>query len=990
MRRMFYGWLAVSLVLASSPEARGDVELCAAETTLTVGTSLERPLAGGDTHCYDLDAGVGDFVELVVEQLGIDVVLTVSSSTDEPLAEVDGPTGRQGDERLRAVVGASTVTPLRVGVRSLSPTADAGRYRLRLETVRPASEDDRVRAGSDAALRDGRQQVQGGGDGLQRAVASLVRARDGFRRLGETANEASSLFHLSVALRRLGRYEEALEQAQAAVSLHAGVAPHGETSQQVATAVEQARWHNGIALIHRQLGHLEEAAASYRQALELWRQAGSAMGKAMTLHNLASLEDRMGHHGAAEDLYGQALELWTELEQPVRRGVTLGSLAILHKKQGRLHLAVELQTEGLAVLRLAQRPDLLAAALNNLATSYASLGDFQSSLGLLYEALQIRRNDLKIQREIAQTLNNLSWTYLMLGEPRRALPLSREAIELSQGTDDRTDRARFLDTLGRIHLAMGDAAAAEEALSEALELHGAIGDEVGQSKVLEASGRAALLAGEPATAEHLLRQSLAIARRLGERVVEANAHDGLAALHRQQGEPKQALAEIELAVAIIESLRQDAASGELQASYLALKRRVYETQVDILQTLHAEDPRGRWQAEALATAERSKARSLLDSLGAVEGAMTPPLVDQPLTVEAIRRQVLDSETLLLEIGLGDARSFLWLLDGDTLESFELPSRAVIEAAVPALVDSLARPPSNDRDERLRADGAARQLAGWLLAPVAERLRDRRLLWVGEGTLLDVPLAMLPDPRSLEGAPLLLRNEVVPVPSASVLAGLRRRAPKRLRPGHTLAVLADPVFRDVPPLPASKLEAAALANMVPASERLLALGLEASKELAVSGGLADYRFVHFATHGVLDTRSPELSALVLSQLDAQGQPVDGFLRLQDMSALELRADLVVLSACQTALGKPVRGEGIWGLVRGFLATGVPRVVASLWPVDDRATAVLMERFYRGMLEEGLPAAEALRRAQLAMWRGEAGRGWREPYYWAGFQLQGEWR
>ncbi len=997
MRHALHGWLLVWLLAVPPAAASGDDSLPSVDGLLKVGQSVERPLVGGAMHLYAIDAKAGDYVELVVEQRGIDVVVTLASSKDEMLTEVDSPNGRHGEERLRSVIGSSVIgsarpSPLRLTVRSPSPTAQPGDYRLTVETVRPASVEDRVRAVSDAALRDGRRQVQGGGEGLQLAVASLVKAGDGYRRLGEMAHEAAAHFHLSVAMRRLGRYEEALEQAQAAASLYGGASPEG------GTPVEQARLFNGMALIHRQLGQLDPAAVAYRRALELWRRANSVPGAAMTLHNLAFLEERLGHTAVAEDLYGQALELWAELGNPVQRGVTLGYLGRLHRNRGHLHLAIDLQNQALVVLRRAERPDLVAAGLNNLATYYASLGDFESSLSLLYEALQIRRSELKIDREIAQTLNNLSWTYLMLGGPRRALPLSQEAIALTEGTDDQADRARFLDTLGRIHLALEDPVAAKAALAAALELHLELADEVGQVKILEATGRAALLSGELAEAEGLLRQSLLGAQRLGERVAEASARDGLSALYRQRGESRRALQEIEAAIGIIESLRQDAISGDLQASFLARKRLVYETQIDILQTLHGEEPEGEWAAAALAASERAKARSLLDSLAAVGGGEPPvlasPSISQPLAVASIRHRVLDPETLLLEIGLGDARSFLWLLDGESVESFELPSRAILEAAVRPLVESLAQPPSARPEDRLRADALARQLAGWLLEPFADRLRDRRLLWIAEGALLELPLAILPDPRSVDGEPLLVRNEVVSAPSASVLAGLRRHGGRQsVAPppaSRTLAILADPVFREVAQLPASKLEAAALASLLPTEETLLALGVAASKGLVLGGRLAGYRFVHFATHGVLDTRSPELSALVLSQQDADGQPVDGFLRLQDIYGLELAADLVVLSACQTALGKPVRGEGVWGLVRGFMVSGVPRVVASLWRVDDRATAALMERFYRGMLEDHLPAAAALRRAQLAMLRGEAGRGWRAPYYWAGFQLQGEWR
>ncbi len=143
-------------------------------------------------------------------------------------------------------------------------------------------------------------------------------------------------------------------------------------------------------------------------------------------------------------------------------------------------------------------------------------------------------------------------------------------------------------------------------------------------------------------------------------------------------------------------------------------------------------------------------------------------------------------------------------------------------------------------------------------------------------------------------------------------------------------------------------------------------------------------LHFASHALLNEKNPELSGIVLSLYNQQGRPQDGLLRSHEIYNLKLGADLVVLSACQTALGKEVRGEGLIGMLRGFMYAGAPRLVVSLWKVDDLATAELMSHFYCGMLRENLRPAAALRAAQAKM----AQR--RDPYYWAGFILQGEWR
>ncbi len=149
---------------------------------------------------------------------------------------------------------------------------------------------------------------------------------------------------------------------------------------------------------------------------------------------------------------------------------------------------------------------------------------------------------------------------------------------------------------------------------------------------------------------------------------------------------------------------------------------------------------------------------------------------------------------------------------------------------------------------------------------------------------------------------------------------------------------------------------------------------------------EYKYIHFATHCILNSKQPELSALVLSLIDEQGEEQDGYLRMHEIFNMNLSAELVVLSACQTGLGKDVKGEGIIGLTRGFIYAGSPRVVASLWKVDDAGTAELMKRFYQGLLgDEKLTAAAALRAAQISMIKQKQ---WQSPFFWAAFTLQGE--
>jgi CHAT domain-containing protein len=176
------------------------------------------------------------------------------------------------------------------------------------------------------------------------------------------------------------------------------------------------------------------------------------------------------------------------------------------------------------------------------------------------------------------------------------------------------------------------------------------------------------------------------------------------------------------------------------------------------------------------------------------------------------------------------------------------------------------------------------------------------------------------------------------------------------------------------------------RLVRQSDRKQALDFDASKATAMSADLAQYKYVHFATHGFLNSRHPELSGIVLSLVDQQGAEQNGFLRANEIFNLKLPADLVVLSGCRTGLGKEIRREGLLGLTRGFMYAGAARVLVSLWSVSDEASAELMAQVYRGMLgKEHLRPSAALRAAQLAIWKDKR---WQPPYYWAAFTLQGE--
>ena len=392
----------------------------------------------------------------------------------------------------------------------------------------------------------------------------------------------------------------------------------------------------------------------------------------------------------------------------------------------------------------------------------------------------------------------------------------------------------------------------------------------------------------------------------------------------------------------------------------------------------------------------------------------------PLTLADIQRQVVDDESLLIEFALGEARSFVWVISRTDVTAHVLPSRRSIEQAARRVHETVAVSHRPGRATAARV--AARELSRLILNPIGVQLERKRLLIVPDGALQFVPFAMLPRPGrpGLADEPLVVQHEIVQLPSASIVPVLRASVEGRAAPDRLLAVLADPVLADddsrlaarpghvasprALPLDLmrsaastgtgrferllfTRQEAMAIGGLAGGAPALVALDFDASRDTALDPALSRYRYVHFATHALLNAEHPELSGIVLSLVARDGRHQDGFLRLHDIYNMRLAADLVVLSACQTALGRDVRGEGLVGLTRGFMYAGAPRVVASLWDVRDEQTADLMTRLYRSVLKDGLRPAAALRAAQLAMMKDPRGSA---PAHWAGFVLQGEWR
>lgn len=403
---------------------------------------------------------------------------------------------------------------------------------------------------------------------------------------------------------------------------------------------------------------------------------------------------------------------------------------------------------------------------------------------------------------------------------------------------------------------------------------------------------------------------------------------------------------------------------------------------------------------------------------------------EPFDVADFQANVLDDESLLLEFSFGAEESYLWVVSKGEVNAYYLPARDKIESRIERLRgllgghEILAGETLENYQKRIADADAeylieARRLSSDLLGQAADKIKDKRLIVVADGRLHYFPLASLPMPNSESDEPILLTNEVVYEPSASALKIFRMETKAENQPSKDLLVFADPVFSKtderltgldaantgfvstilgsfrsvgsldaLPRLPASEQEAKSISDVVGANQTTVRSGFAANRESVLNSDITDYKILHFATHGLIDEKRPELSGILLSLFDKDGKPQDGgFIRLQDVYGLNLKADLVVLSACDTGIGKEVKGEGVMSLNNAFLQAGAKSVVSSLWKVDDNATKELMTEFYRGIASDGLTASAALRKAQIKMYNDPR---YRSPFFWAAFTAQGDYQ
>src|ERR1700752_2643421 len=809
---------------------------------------------------------------------------------------------------------------------------------------------------------------------------------------------------------------------------------------------------NNIALLYDDWGQWNEAFTNYQNALDLLEKAKQhpdadlediRRKKASFLSNLGALYVRLGDYDAGLGILKDSVRH----RDPGGAGQTLMWLGYSYALKGEPVEALSYSEQALAQIN--KDSGLAAQTYTVMGMAYHQKGQVLTPIDYFKKALAIQQNPAHpALRAEAITSDKLGRAYLTIGQQAQARQELNRALALWHDFRDANGEAMILSQLARVESASGNLQLAVQHVEHAITLVEPLRanlfnqqlrasyytDKVDYFELLTDLNMR--LAKSDNQGPHVVAAFEASERQRARSlldILDANIDPGKLT-DRKLGDLINKRRSLQRSI-LLNSARQS------QLRQLLLRPR--PTPLDQSSQSQAAETAGK-----LASLDRDLIQ-LISERQRVEQAIKSDfpryatlMAPQPLSAEQIK-SLLDDDTLLLQFSLGQERSYLWLVTRGGVSGFPLPGRSAIEDKAQTLIDALRNSESRrgelavllrERRERelpvyLRQ---ASELSQLLFGQVFDRLSKKRLVIVADGVLLHLPFAALPLPQGHSDnvppagstpAPFVSAHEIVNLPSASVLQ-LLRQTPRPEKFPLTLALFSDPVFerddsriqiagrrhpdsqstpsnslsrllRDLdeigsnpPRLPATAREAQAILQLIPRNSAKLESGFDANRKNLTNKELAQYRILHLATHGMIDEQNPELSGMVLSLYDKQGQfQEEGYLRLTDIYELNLPIDLVVLSACRTALGKRVRGEGLIGLTRAFMYAGAARVIASLWRVDDEATAELMKRFYQGLFRNRLTPVEALQAAQVSMSKDPR---WRHPYFWSGFVLQGDWR
>jgi CHAT domain-containing protein/Tfp pilus assembly protein PilF len=824
--------------------------------------------------------------------------------------------------------------------------------------------------------------------------------------------EADNLNRLAVTLQAQGRIRESLSAFQRALEMFRDA---GDTAG-------VGRCLNGVGALYKDLGELEQAKEYLEQALPFRRLTGDERGEAITLTTLGPVYAKLGQPEKASEVLMEALAITKAIFDVERYGQVLFNLAEVSLSLGEPWEAYRWLKEDLAIARVTGDVVEENKCLNLLTAIAYNLGQVRLAYryGLESLALAQRLGNRRGESCALDNLGHIIQRFPVKDKWEQSLQLLEKSLAIDRETGVPAEAAVTMLSLAALHINTEKYAKARPLIDEAARIAEKAGLPALRGKAWHARGALHLKLNENQKARDCFDRTLDFNRRSGDRLSEAETLKDVALAFWDDGDELRALELLEEAASIFDNARSRIPDESQRISFFAqyLVQDVYHIYSARLLQLFERTSDRTYAERAFNVCERRHARELLDLLHSKGGDTGGTEIGaSPVTLREVQTRLLDPDTAFLEYSIHFKVGYVWVVTRDDYEVHRIAIGGTeIREKVRKLRAVLESPEQTAYLEH------ASELYDLLLKPAARLIEGKRqLLIVPDDALQIVPFqALLTErPAGVVSTPpasrvlSALRNFVAPgrplvtstrrhadqpflikkytvtyAPSAGIFILLKEllRARSETPPQKDFIAFAPINFGTtdahdggVKPLPYTRDEVKQIAALFAAGKATLVLGEEATKESLIRRDLSDYRFLHFATHAYFNHEDAETSTILLRG----GRETDGHLYPFEVAALQLKAEMVTLSACETGLGE-VTDEGILGLMRAFVCAGAATVCSSLWQVDDRATAELMRSFYHQLLVSKKGAAEALREAQIEFIQSN---NWSSPRYWAPFILTG---
>jgi len=775
----------------------------------------------------------------------------------------------------------------------------------------------------------------------------------------------------------------------------------------------------GLGLIYSNNKDYQAAMPYYEEALKVREKVDDKFLMGNSLNSIGVIYNNLQNYPQALFYYDKAEALRKEISdlpgltrtQSLKANSYL-ALGEMLNNSGKYPEALENLEKALQINKNLNAKSGIGDVLNQMGFVYSNLGEYDMAVEKISEAAGLMKEENNTTG-LAGAYNHLGIILQMSGKFEKASEYFNNSLKIYEQANDQKNIVGVLSNLGTLLFDTKDYIKAEEYHNKALQISREI-----KNKELEvncllnlANDQTLLEKYEEAMSNY--KSGILIAQSLNSPDLIWRLVGGEAEYYEKKGEYDKAVQLNDSALKILEGIRSTLQSEDQKASYMARERFAYEDVIDMLSGFHEKNKTKGYDILAFQYAERSKSRVLLELLtesvansnkgnGQKSESLKYP---EPVSLKEAQALCPDKNTVILEYSVGDSSSCLWVLTQSAHQLFRLPGRKSLQEQIESFRFALLNPDQTNNDF-FTIGGYS--LYRKLLQPAIPYLTKKsKLIIIPDGILNYLPFeVLLTDNKgsvtgtSFSNLPYLVKKYPVSyVQSASVLKSLlTQKSMSQADPeDRKLVAFGDPVYENAndssssSPKNFQRLEYSGneienIASLFKKGNADIYLRGEATEEnVKREGELKKFNYVHFATHGFIDESKPDFSSLVLTQDNNSEE--DGLLQATEIFNLNLNADLVVLSACQTGLGKLIRGEGMIGLTRAFMYAGTPTVLVSLWSVSDISTATLMGEFYKYLIKEDLNKTDALRKAQLIMLKDEK---FAHPFYWAPFVLVGNWK